>query len=68
MYAAECHFHKRRLCTAQNATSINGDYVDFLTTHISLVHVITPDDLIGTMSNAIITYAEYDFEILVNTV
>jgi len=32
----------------QNATSINGDYVAFLTTHLSLVHVITLDDLIGT--------------------
>jgi len=32
----------------QNAISINGDYVAFLTAHLSLVHVITPDDLIGT--------------------
>jgi len=50
MYAAERHFHKRRLCTPRNATSINGDYVDFLTTHLSVVHVITPDDLIGTQA------------------
>jgi len=48
MYAAERNFHKQRLCTPQNATSINGDCVDFFTTHLSLVHVITPDDLIGT--------------------
>ena len=52
MYAAERHFHKRRLCTPQYATSINGDCVDFLTTHLSLVHVITPDDLIGTVDSA----------------
>jgi len=50
MYTAERNFHKRRLSTPQNATSMNGDCVDFLTTHLSLVHVITPDDLIGTTS------------------
>jgi len=51
-----------RLCTLKNATSTNDDYVNFLTTHLSLVHVsrqarptysltvhvIKPDDLIGT--------------------
>ena len=35
MYTAERHFHKRRL-------------FDFLTNRLSHVHVITPDDLIGT--------------------
>jgi len=34
----------------QKATSIKGDYVAFLITHLSLVHVITPDDLIGTQA------------------
>jgi len=32
----------------QNAASTYGDYVGFLTTYLSLVHVITPDDLVGT--------------------
>jgi len=32
----------------QNATPTYDDYVDFLTTYLSLVHVITPDDLVGT--------------------
>jgi len=32
----------------QNAASTYGDYVDFLTTYLSLVHVITPDDSVGT--------------------
>ena len=33
------------------APFIYGDYVDFLTTYLSLVHVITPDDLDGTGRN-----------------
>ena len=37
-----------RLCILQSATSINGDYFVFSTTRLSLVHVITLDDLIGT--------------------
>jgi len=32
----------------QNAAFTYDDYVDFLTTYLSLVHVITPDDLVGT--------------------
>ena len=37
-----------RLFILQNAASTYDDYVDFLTTYLSLVHVITPDDLVGT--------------------
>ena len=34
----------------KNVASTYGDYVDFLTTYLSLVHVITLDDLVGTQA------------------
>ena len=42
------HLDDNRLFILQNAAFTYGDYVDFLTTYLSLVHVITPDDLVGT--------------------
>jgi len=42
----------------QNAASTYGDYVDFLTTYLSLVHVITPDDLVGTEAKRTIVQKE----------
>jgi len=39
---------ENRLRILQNAASTCGDYVDFLTTYPSLVHVIIPDDPAGT--------------------
>jgi len=44
------HLGDNRLFILQNAASTYGDYVDFLTTYLSLVHVIIPDDLVGTGS------------------
>jgi len=34
----------------QNAAFTYDDYVDFLTTYLSLVHIITPNDLVGTQA------------------
>ena len=34
----------------QNSASKYDDYVEFLTTYLSLIHVITPDDLVGTQA------------------
>jgi len=48
---AVVHLGDDRLFILQNAASTYGDYVDFLTTYLSLVHVITPDDLVGTKIN-----------------
>jgi len=42
-----------RLFILQNAAFTYGDYVDFWTTYLSLVHVITPDDLVGTVTNGV---------------
>jgi len=47
---AVTHLGDNRLFILQNAASTYGDYVDFLTIYLSLVHVITPDDLVGTVS------------------
>ena len=47
----------------QNAAFTYDDYVDFLTTYLSLVHVITPDDLVGTTTNpdSSLTFFVYNF-------
>ena len=47
------HLGDNRLFILQNAASAYGDYVDFLTTYLSLVHVIPPDDLVGTLYKSI---------------
>jgi len=49
---AVTHLGDNRLFILHNAASTYGDYVDFLTTYLSLVHVITPDDLVGTQQNS----------------
>ena len=48
-----------RLFILQNAASTYDDYVDFLTTYLSLIHVITPNNLVGTpyYKNVVITDA-----------
>ena len=49
----------------QNAASTKGNYVDFLTTYLSLVHVITLDDLVGTVCILfIIFFFTLNFEVL----
>ena len=53
---AVTHLGDNRLCILQNAASTYGDYVDFLTTYLSLVHIITPDDLVGTLINMMFSY------------
>ena len=45
----------------QNAASTKGNYVDFLTTYLSLVHVITPDDLVGTVCILFIIFFYFEF-------
>ena len=45
---AVTHLGDNRLFMLQNAAFTYDGYVDFLTTYLSLVHVITPDDLVGT--------------------
>ena len=42
------HLGDNRLFILKNAAFTYGDYVDFLTTYLSFVHVIIPDDLVGT--------------------
>ena len=51
IYTEERRFYIRRL---RWLCWLYGDYIDFLTTYLSLVHVITPDDLDGTKKNRII--------------
>jgi len=46
---AVTHLGDNCLFMLQNAAFTYNDYVDFLTTYLSLVHVITPDDLVGTL-------------------
>jgi len=48
---AATHLGDNQLFILQDDASTYGDYVDFLTTYLSLVHVITPDDLVGTPPN-----------------
>ena len=51
---AVTHLGDNRLFTLQNAAFTFDDYVDFLTTYLSLVHVITPDDLVGTEGDPVV--------------